>query len=133
MLLNILIFMIILLVYLHIYYHLKVSNDLEIFEHEISNKNNLEEILNLRQPVVINYNRQNLDTIFTLDNIYKKYHNTQLNLRKNDISNELVDKSINRKRSMIDFKTSSRKYTVHYPYSITFVVGLMCCQQIHYY
>ena len=94
MLLNILIFMIILLVYLHIYYHLKVSNDLEIFEHEISNKNNLEEILNLRQPVVINYNRQNLDTIFTLDNIYKKYHNIQLNLRKNDISNELVDKSI---------------------------------------
>ena len=94
MLLNILIFMIILLVYLHIYYHLKVSNDLEIFEHEISNKNNLEEILNLRQPVVINYNRQNLDIIFTLDNIYKKYHNIQLNLRKNDISNELVDKSI---------------------------------------
>ena len=66
MLLNILIFMIILLVYLHIYYHLKVSNDLEIFEHEISNKNNLEEVLNSRQPVV---NRliidNNINTIFS--------------------------------------------------------------------
>ena len=86
--------MIILLIYLHIYYHLKVSNDLEIFEHDISNKNNFEEILNLRQPVAINYNRQNLDTIFTLDNIYKNYQNIQLNLRKNDISNQLVDKRI---------------------------------------
>jgi len=107
MLLNILIFMIILLVYLHIYYHLKVSNDLEIFEHEISNKNNLEEILNLRQPVVINYNRQNLDTIFTLDNIYKK---------RVDCINYIFIKAILTRRSAVkeffiihlEFKLSSR-------------------------
>ena len=52
--------MIVLLVYLHIFYHLKVSNDLEIYEHDITNKNNLEEVLNLRQPVVMNYNRQSI-------------------------------------------------------------------------
>ena len=87
--------MIVLLVYLHIYYHLKVSNDLEIYEHDITNKNNLEEILNLRQPVVMNYNRQNLDTIFTIDNIYKNYSNYEINVRKNNIDNSLVDKDTN--------------------------------------
>ena len=93
MLINILVFMIVLLVYLHIFYHLKVSNDLEIYEHDITNKNNLEEILNLRQPVVMNYNRQNLDTIFTIDNIYKNYSNYEINVRKNNIDNDLVDKN----------------------------------------
>jgi hypothetical protein len=82
MLINILVFMIVLLVYLHIFYHLKISNDLEIYEHDITNKNNLEEILNLRQPVVMNYNRQNLDTIFTIDNIHKNYSNSEINVRK---------------------------------------------------
>ena len=93
MLINILVFMIVLLVYLHIFYHLKVSNDLEIYEHDITNKNNLEEILNLRQPVVMNYNRQNLDTIFTIDNIYKNYSNYEINVRKNNMDNDLVDKN----------------------------------------
>ena len=93
MLINILVFMIVLLVYLHIFYHLKVSNDLEIYEHDITNKNNLEEILNLRQPVVMNYNRQNLDTIFTIDNIYKNYSNYEMNVRKNNMDNDLVDKN----------------------------------------
>ncbi len=86
--------MIVLLVYLHIFYHLKVSNDLEVYEHDITNKNNLEEILNLRQPVVMNYNRQNLDTIFTIDNIYKNYKNYDINVRKNDMNNDIVDKNI---------------------------------------
>ena len=94
MLINILVFMIVLLVYLHIFYHLKVSNDLEVYEHDITNKNNLEEILNLRQPVVMNYNRQNLDTIFTIDNIYKNYKNYDINVRKNDMNNDIVDKNI---------------------------------------
>ena len=85
--------MIVLLVYLHIFYHLKVSNDLEIYEHDITNKNNLEEILNLRQPVVMNYNRQNLDTIFTIDNIYKNYSKSEINVRKNNMDNNLVDKN----------------------------------------
>lgn len=85
--------MIVLLVYLHIFYHLKVSNDLEIYEHDITNKNNLEEILNLRQPVVMNYNRQNLDMIFTIDNIYKNYSNYEINVRKNNMDNDLVDKN----------------------------------------
>jgi len=93
MLINILVFMIVLLIYLHIFYHLKVSNDLEIYEHDITNKNNLEEILNLRQPVVMNYNRQNLDTIFTIDNIHKNYNNYEINVRKNNMNNDLVDKN----------------------------------------
>tara|TARA_B100000524_G_scaffold255619_1_gene138445 strand:- start:233 stop:1201 length:969 start_codon:yes stop_codon:yes gene_type:complete len=94
MLLNILVFMIVLLVYLHVFYHLKVSNDLEVYEHDITNKNNLEEILNLRQPVVMNYNKQNLDELFTIDNIYKTYSKYEVNVRKNNMDNELVDKNI---------------------------------------
>jgi hypothetical protein len=41
--------------YLHIYYHLRVSNDLEVYEIELPSKDKLEEICDLRQPVIFEY------------------------------------------------------------------------------
>ena len=92
MLMNILVFIIVLLIYLHIFYHLKTSNDLEIYENDNMNKNNLEEILNLRQPVLMNHYSSELD-ILTLNDLYKNYNNYEINVRKNDIANDLVDKT----------------------------------------
>jgi len=49
---GIFIFCIVLFLYLHIYFHLKTSNDLEIFEVEQVSKDRLEEICDLRQPIL---------------------------------------------------------------------------------
>ena len=50
-----LIFVIVLFFYLHIFFHLKTSNDLEVYECETPDKDELEEICGLRQPVIFNY------------------------------------------------------------------------------
>lgn len=52
-LLILLIFCIVLFFYLHIYFQLKTSNDLEIYDIENPAKDRLEEICDLRQPVVL--------------------------------------------------------------------------------
>ena len=51
-LLSVLIFCIVLFIYLHINFHLKVSNDLEVYEIEQPSKEKLEEICDIRQPVI---------------------------------------------------------------------------------
>ena len=63
----ILIFCIVLFLYLHIYYHFKTSNDLEVYEVTNVSKERFEEICNLRQPVIFNYN------IDKLSNLSKEY------------------------------------------------------------
>jgi hypothetical protein len=49
------IFCIILFLYLHIQFHLKTSNDLEIYEVENASKDKIEEICDLRQPVLLDF------------------------------------------------------------------------------
>ena len=46
------IFCIILFFYLHVHFHLKTGNDLEIYEIEQASKDKMEEICDLRQPVL---------------------------------------------------------------------------------
>ena len=46
------IFCVILFFYLHIQFHLKTSNELEIYEIEQASKDKMEEICDLRQPVL---------------------------------------------------------------------------------
>ena len=52
------IFCVVLFLYLHIYYHLKTSNDLEVYTIERPSKNKLEEICDLRQPVVFEFSNE---------------------------------------------------------------------------
>ena len=63
----ILIFCAVLFLYLHIYYHFKTSEDLEVYEVTNVSKERFEEICNLRQPVIFNYN------IDKLSNLNKEY------------------------------------------------------------
>jgi hypothetical protein len=49
------IFCIILFFYLHIQFHFKTSNDLEIFEVDQASKDKMEEICDLRQPVLFDF------------------------------------------------------------------------------
>lgn len=57
---TIFIFCIVLFLYLHIQYHLKTSNDLEIYTIEQPSKEKLEEICDLRQPVIVDYTMENV-------------------------------------------------------------------------
>ena len=52
----VLVFFIVLFFYLHVFFHLKTSNDLEIYEIDAPSKDKLEEICDLRQPVLFKYN-----------------------------------------------------------------------------
>jgi len=54
-LMTLFIFLIILTLYFHIVYHLKKSNDLDIYETIYTNKQQLENICKLRQPIIFNY------------------------------------------------------------------------------
>ena len=54
------IFCLVLFLYLHIQYHLKTSNDLEVYTIEKPSKETLEEICNIRQPVVFEFKNNRL-------------------------------------------------------------------------
>ena len=54
------IFCVVLFLYLHIQYHLKTSEDLEVYTIERPSKETLEEICNIRQPVVFEFNNNRL-------------------------------------------------------------------------
>jgi hypothetical protein len=60
---NILIFCLVLFIYIHVYFHLKKSDDLEVYEIDQPSKLKLEEICDIRQPVVFNfYNERIIDS-----------------------------------------------------------------------
>ncbi len=61
------VFSVVLFLYLHIYFHLKVSDDLEVFEVDQPSKENLEEICDLRQPVI--FKMENIDNMIHYCNV----------------------------------------------------------------
>ena len=86
-----LIFCIVLFLYIHIYFHLKTSNDLEVYEISNTSKSRLEEILDIRQPVIMNYD---ISTFKTLNDetLLPNYGSFDIKIRNvdfNDSSTEL--------------------------------------------
>ena len=69
----ILIFCIVLFLYLHIYFQLKTSNDLEVYEIEQPSKEKLEEICDLRQPVIFDYQNESLLETCKISQIVEHY------------------------------------------------------------
>ena len=72
-LISILIFCIVLFIYLHINFHLRTSDDLEVYEIDQPSKEKLEEICDLRQPVIFDYNVEGLLNECNINNIEKNY------------------------------------------------------------
>ena len=70
---HILIFCLVLFIYLHVYFQLKTSNDLEIYEIEQPSKEKLEEICDLRQPVVFDFYNERLLESCNQDTILATY------------------------------------------------------------
>lgn len=71
--LALIIFCIVLFFYLHIYFHLKTSNDLEVYEIERPSKDKLEEICDLRQPVVFDFQNERILSDLPLDIVSENY------------------------------------------------------------
>jgi len=79
--LAIFIFCIVLFLYLHIYYHLKKCDDLEVYEIQQPSKERLEEICDLRQPVIFDYDSQRFNDICSLQNISNQYGAFDIKIR----------------------------------------------------
>ena len=80
-LLIVLIFCLVLFFYLHIYFHLKTSNDLEVYEIEQPSKDKLEEICDLRQPVLFDFYNEGLLEACCRENILDVYGAFDIKIR----------------------------------------------------
>ena len=71
--LDVLIFSLIIFLYINIYFHIKRSNYLEIYEIENTSKEKFEELCDLKQPILLNnYDTRTVD-INTLINSYGNF------------------------------------------------------------
>jgi len=85
---SVLIFCVVLFFYLHINHHLHKSNDLEIFTIENPSKDKLEEICNLRQPVLFDYINPSILDECTLNSLNNKYAAFDIKLRDTQNTDE---------------------------------------------
>jgi len=86
------IFCVVLFLYLHIYYHLKTSNDLEVYTIERPSKDKLEEICDLRQPVVFEFSNERLlesCNLASLDDNYGAFDIKLRDIQQKDDNSEL--------------------------------------------
>jgi hypothetical protein len=86
------VFCIVLFIYLHIQFHLKTSNDLEVFEVDNASKDRLEEVVDYRQPVVFDFNNERIVQTTNKDyilNNYKAFEVKIRNTKDTDYSSEI--------------------------------------------
>jgi len=87
-----LIFCLALFIYLHIQFHLKTSEDLEIYEIEQPSKDKLEEICDLRQPILFDFDCQKITQTTNktyISNNYGAFEIKIRNIKENDTNAEL--------------------------------------------
>ena len=78
---SILIFCIVLFIYLHIHFHLKQSNDLEVYEIDQPSKQRLEEVCDIRQPTTFEYYNEQLLTQLSYQAIHNMYRAFDIHIR----------------------------------------------------
>ena len=87
---TILIFCSILFLYLHIVFHLKKSNDLDVYEIHLSSKEQLEQICNFKQPISFYFIPDKLPSVITRQALIQSYSTFDVNIRKNSNIQEIV-------------------------------------------
>jgi hypothetical protein len=75
------IFCLVLFLYLHILFHLKTSNDLEMYEVDECSKEKLEEICDLRQPALFDFNNKQIMETTNKNYILNHYHAFEVKIR----------------------------------------------------
>ena len=86
------IFCLALFIYLHIQFHLKTSNDLEMYEVDECSKEKLEEICDIRQPVLFDFENKKIVETTSQSFIQQHYHAFEVkirNLKEEDTNTEL--------------------------------------------
>jgi hypothetical protein len=81
---SIVIFCIVLLLYLHIMFHLKVSDDLDVYDLGMVDKNKLETACNLRHPLKFKSSFQALKEVLTVDAMKQHHGNQTVNVINTD-------------------------------------------------
>jgi hypothetical protein len=81
------IFCLVLFIYLHVQFHLKTSNDLEIYEVDQASKDRLEEILDIRQPVLFDFDNQRIIDTTNRSYILNNYHAFEVKIRNTKENN----------------------------------------------
>lgn len=85
------IFCVVLFVYLHIQFHLKTSDELEIYEIDETSKDKLEEIMDLRQPVLFHWNNPKI--IETTNKTYLSTHYSSFDIKIRNTREKEEDQS----------------------------------------
>lgn len=85
---TIFIFFLVLFIYLHIQFQLKTSNDLEIYEMDDVSKTKLEEVCDMRQPLIFDYNNDKITEMSNRNFIEDNYHAFELKIRNTKENNE---------------------------------------------
>ena len=86
------IFCLVLFIYLHIQFHLKTSEDLEMYEVEQPSKNKFEEICDIRQPVLFDFECDKIIETTNKNYIANYYHAFEIkirNIKEDDTNTEL--------------------------------------------
>jgi hypothetical protein len=86
------IFCIVLFLYLHVQFHLKTSDDLEVYEIEQASKDKLEEVCDLRQPILFELENDNILRTSSKKAILENYHAFEIKIRNSkdpDYSSEI--------------------------------------------
>ena len=86
------IFLSVLFIYLHIQFHLKTSQDLEMYEIDHASKEKLEEICDIRQPVLFDFDNQKILETSNKDYINNNYYAFEVKIRntkETDVDSEL--------------------------------------------
>ena len=91
-LIGLFIFCLVLFIYLHIQFHLKTGEDLEMYEIEQPSKDKLEEICDLRQPAIFDFDCEKIMDSSNKTYISNNYHAFEVkirNIKDDDVNAEL--------------------------------------------
>jgi len=75
------VFCLVLFLYLHIQFHLKTSDDLEMYEVEHASKDKFEEICDIRQPVLFSFDNQKICDTTNQSYILQHYYAFEVKIR----------------------------------------------------
>jgi hypothetical protein len=75
------VFCLVLFIYLHINFHFKTSDDLEVYEIEQGSKDKLEEICDLRQPVIFDFDSEKIIEYSNKTYLSSNYHAFEIKIR----------------------------------------------------
>ncbi len=105
-LISVLTFCIVLFLYLHIFFHVNSSNDLEVYEIEQPSKEKLEQICDLKQPLMFDYECMPLLDTINREYLYNNYAAFDIKVRniasRNDNSDLYIPLSLGSMTSLLE-------------------------------